>query len=190
MKRFSISLWIVFILIAGLVLLTSCVTMPEAVPGLYVNSAPDFTIKYPTDWKEIKKLSPNMVFRASPDVNTETPNFAVSVSPSRGLPLKNFPKVIPGLFKQVFPNTSGHRITHEKMITLECGTPAVEFDLEWEWGLLKGQKPVKGVEYPLKIKTTFVLAYKDNKLVWVDSTNMADKPLDVNKRITHSLKFY
>ena len=64
MKRLSIHLCIAFVLMASLVLLTSCVTMPEAVPGLYINRYPDFTIKEISiimnmSWSSIKSIVSN-----------------------------------------------------------------------------------------------------------------------------------
>ena len=181
MKRLSIRICVTFILMSGLVLLSACETGPVSKPGLYVNEEYRFTVTYPETWIRKTPSAPDQLYRAADP--SGTPEFvARTVDIPKDTALKDFPKVWLELFlKRYFPKTTGHKIVHDKMITLEDGTKAVEYDLIWNLDLP-----------PVKLITTCVAVYRGNKFILICSTGMAAMPgvLEKQKQVTHSLKFY
>lgn len=178
MKRLSIRICVTFILMSGLVLLSACVTGPVAKPGLYVNKEYRFTVEYPENWKRFPTGHQGELYRAGDEGGL--PGFNIVIGEIlKGVALKDFPKGVPANQKRFFPASSDHKIVHEKMIELEDGTQAVEYDIEW--------KPIP----TLKLITTSVTIYKDNKRITINSSCLSEKgPIDELKQITHSLKFY
>lgn len=154
--------------------------LPENKPGFYVNEEYRFSINYPESWKDDPGVSPITLLSVSapsryPRLHVYAPNVSEK--------LENIPKRTPGWWANMFPNSSGHILVSENMTTLACGTPAVEFVIEWTWGRGEGKEPEK-------IVTTVVAAKKDNQCIWVDSTNRAGEPIDINRKVCNSLRFY
>ena len=144
----------------------------------YKDEGLHFTVEYPSGWFKEKLVFPKQIFNASSI--SQLPNIQVYVDNiPEGISLNDFPKSIPEYYKQVLPETTGHKIISEKIITLEDGIQAVEFDMEWNW-----DNP------PLILLTMFMVVYKDNKFIRVISTNNLTDSLDINRKIIHSLKFY
>ena len=144
----------------------------------YIDEGLHFTAEYPSGWSKGNLISPGEVFTAS--FFGQLPNVGIFVDNiPDGISLDDFPKSIPEMFKRLYPESIEHKIISEKMITLEDGTKAVEFSMEWDWN-----NPT------LKLITMFVAAYKDNKSIMVLSTNNLSGSLDINRKIIHSLKFY
>jgi hypothetical protein len=179
MNNLPRALLVTVIVLTVLVLLVACETSPVSKPGLYVNKEYRFTVKYPEEWGEMPKINPNQIFFVAPPFGL--PTLDVSIAPKPDVPLEDYTKGAPALTKSLYPTTTGHKIVHEKMITLEDGTQAVEYDMEWNW-----DKP------PVKLITTALVTYKGNKIIWIGSTGMAATPgiSEKLKVITHSVKFY
>lgn len=178
MKGSSKNLFIALILAAGLVFLLACATGPVSKPGLYDNKEYRFTVKYPENWKRFPTGHQGELYRAGDEGGL--PGFNIVIGEiSKGVALKDFPKGVPANQKRFFPASSDHKIVNEKMIELEDGTQAVEYDIEW--------KPIP----TLKLITTSVTTYKDDKRITINSSCMyGTVPIDKLKQITHSLKFY
>jgi hypothetical protein len=178
MRVSSKNLFIAVIFAAGLVLLSACETGPASKPGLYENKEYRFTVKYPENWKRFPVGHQGELCRAGDE--SGLPSFNIVIGEiSKGVALKDFPKGVPANQKRFFPSSSDHKIVHEKMIELEDGTQAVEYDIEWNY-------------LPdFKLTTTSVTTYKDNKRITINSSCMYGTiPIDKLKQITHSLKFY
>lgn len=83
----------------------------------------------------------------------------------------------------MYPHTKDHKVLSERMITLDCGTSAIEFVIDWNWSIDSGSQFIN-------IQTVCVVAKKNENFVWLDSTNFSNVPIDINKKVTNSLRFY
>jgi hypothetical protein len=153
----------------------------ESKPGLYVNQDLGFSVHHPESWV----ITNRGVYSADCSYETSLPNVSVYVvEKPKSIDLEDFPEFLLGQTKIKFPDSSRHEISGKGKIILEDGTPAVEYDMKWVWG--DGQT---------KLITTYVVAYRHDKCVYVTSSNYM--PLLFTylvvqklKAITHSLKFY
>jgi hypothetical protein len=71
------------------------------------------------------------VFQVSEPMKIGT--LSVSISPKGELDLIRVPHFFPGAMQAIFPNSDGYEIVSKKEITLDCGTDAVEFEMDWLW---------------------------------------------------------
>ena len=178
MKGSSKNSFIALIVLTGLVLLSACGTGPESKPGFYVNKEYRFTVTYPENWKRQRDDFQDVLYTAGDE--SGSPNFRIRIGEiPKGVALKDYPKGVPAILKKRLSASSDHKIVHEKMITLEDGTQAVEYDMEWNY------------ISDFKLTTTYVTTYKDDKCITVNSSCLyGTVPIDKLKPITHSLKFY
>lgn len=181
MRGFSKNFFIALIMLTVLVLLSDCETGTASKAVLYVNKEHRFTVTYPKSWKKLKKINPTVPFYVSAAAGL--PCLGVYFVTGNFRNFENLPKETIEYWANSYPNSSEHKIVSVNMIILDCGTTAIEFIIEWCWGLGKGGEP-------LRIVTTTVVAERDNMLVFVYSTNIAGKTIDINKKVTRSLKFY
>ena len=105
------------------------------------------------------------------------PNLGVRLPPRGPRKLEDLPIQTTKIWADMYPNTSNHEVVSEKMITLDCGTEAIEFIITWNWS---------GTD----INTTCVVAEAGDRLVWVDSTSLGREPMDISRKLTNSLRFY
>ena len=154
--------------------------LPETKPGFYVNEEYRFSVSYPESWKDASAANPTALLHVR--APSRYPSLGV-YTPAVYEKLEDIPKQTIIWWASRYPNTSGHKLVSENMITLACGTPAIEFVIEWIWGMGEGKEP-------RKIVTTAVVARRDNQCIWVDSTSRAGEPIDINKKACRSLQFY
>jgi hypothetical protein len=150
-------------------------------PGFYVNQDLGFSVKHPESWV----ITDRGVYSADCSSDTSLPSVSIYIiEKPKGINLEDSPEFLLERARISFPDSSGHEIMDKGMITLEDGTPAVEYDMKWLWG--DGQT---------KLITTYVVAYRNDKCIFVTSSNhmpllFTNLVLKKLKAITHSLKFY
>lgn len=176
MKKLPKHLYITLIVLFSLAQLTACTTLPKAKPGLYVNEEYRFSVTYPESWEDSPGSNQMAILNLRPPSKT-LPNLGIYLPPSGSGKLEDLPIQTTKVWADMYPNTSDHKVVSEKMITLDCGTQAIEFVMAWNWS---------GTD----IKTTCVVAEMGDKLIWVDSTNLGNEPIDINRKLTNSLRFY
>jgi len=153
------------------------ITLPETKPGLYVNEEYCFSVTYPESWKNAPAPNQKALLFVSIDGFRTNPNLSVYLPQSVPGKLEDLPIKTPKMLADKYPNTSNHEVVSEKMITLDCGTQAIEFVIAWNWS---------GTD----INTTIVVAEAGDRLIWVDSTSLGREPMDINRKLTNSLRFY
>jgi len=153
----------------------------ESKPGFYVNQNLGFSVNHPESWV----ITNRGVYSADYSSETSLPNVSIYIiEKPKGVNLEDSPEFLLEQTRRNFRDSRSHEIEGKGMITLEDGTPAVEFDMKWVWG-----------DGHTKLITTFVVAYRNDKCIYVTSsdhmpllfTNLFVKKI---KAVTHSLKFY
>ena len=170
-------LLITLIIMFSLSFLIACATLPKTKPGLYVNEEYRFSVAYPESWKNAPAPNQMAVLYVSPSGMMTTPSLGVYLPPSGPGKFEDLPIQTTKIWADMYPNTSDHEVVSEKMITLDCGTEAIEFIITWNWS---------GTD----INTTCVVAEAGDRLIWVDSTSSGREPMDINRKLTNSLRFY
>jgi len=176
-----------FLLMLCLIVLSACSSilsakktsnqLPKASPGVYVNQEYRFSVTYPKAWMEDSDIrGPDTVFQISEPMKIGT--LSVSISSKGELDLIRVPHFFPGAMQAIFPNSDGYEILSKKEITLDCGTDAVEFEMDWLWE-----------DGHTSLKSTFTIAYKANKLITVSTTSWHPEVPSL-KKIHRSFKFY
>jgi hypothetical protein len=154
----------------------------ESKPGFYVNQDLGFSVSHPESWVVTNRFG---VYSANRSSESSLPNVSIYIiEKPKGTTLEDIPEFILEEARRTFPDSSRHEIVGKGMITLDDGTPAVEYDMKWLWG-----------DGHTRLITTYVVAYRNDKCIYVTSsnhmpllfTNLSIKKL---KAITHSLKFY
>ena len=161
--------------------ITASGALPISEPGLYVNKEYNFSATYPEAWQERAGANPAALFFVKAPSNL--PNLGVYVFPSGAVKLEDLPIRTTKLWANMYPHTKDHKVLSERMITLDCGTPAIEFVIDWNWSIDSGSQFIN-------IQTVCVVAKKNENFVWLDSTNFSNLPIDINKKVTNSLRFY
>lgn len=178
-KAFLFSVSIVFL--AG-VLFASSTALPQAEDGLYVNEEKRFSVAYPAGWEKAPPPHPSAVLFVK-DPSVTFLNAGIYTGPTRFAEMEALPEQTVTRWARSYPRSSGHKVESRRMFNLECGTRAIEFVIAWNWG------PRGGGE-PFPIKTVCVVAEQGEGWVWVDSTCRGGEPIDINRKITNSLRFY
>jgi len=104
---------------------------------------------------------------------------SVSISPKSNMDLIKLVNFYPVGVKTIIPDSDKHKIVSTKEITLDDGTKAVEFEMDWLWE--DGKTP---------LKTTFTIAYKADKLITVSTSSWNPGSSPLLKQINRSFKFY
>lgn len=185
MRKLPSFFYITLVITLSLVLFSNCKTEPESKPGLYVNKEFHFSVTYPKEWEEKQLLLSEFgeVLRVSPS-EKRFPVLTVYIGDisENVIALNDIPKWQPVWLKSLFPKTTGHKLVHEKMIKLEDGTLAVEFDIKWNLD-----------ESKTKLISTILELYKNDRhfSLWcTGKQDMSIEEIEEMKRITHSIKFY
>lgn len=135
---------------------------------------------YPTTWQKSPSLNPKALhFVKAP---ADLPNLGVYVAPSGDKKLADLPRFAVSRWAALFPHSSDHQVISERMVSLACGTMAMEFVIDWKWRGGEGEPPVD-------IRTVCVVAQKANTFIWIDSTNFSRSPMEISRRAANSLKF-
>jgi hypothetical protein len=176
MKRFSISLCITLIISAALILLASCATVQKPELITFENKSPAFSVTYPSSWvpRELKKSEVLSVW-APQRVPALTVNI---IDIPEGVKLTDSPRVFIKAIKTIVPKSSRHKVLSENIMTLNDGTKASESIISWRW-----------VDRSTMLLTSYVTVFKDNKLIAVTCTSVSRTPVEVLKKVTHSLQF-
>jgi len=152
--------------------------LPKNSPGVYVNQEYRFSVTYPKTWKKDSNIrGPDTIFQVNEPMKIGT--LSISISPKGELDLIRVPHFFPGALQAIFPNSGEYEILSKKEITLDCGTDAVEFEMDWLWE--DGQT---------SLKSTFTIVYKADKLITVSTTSWYPEELPSLKQIHRSFKFY
>jgi hypothetical protein len=165
------------LILAGLALFFSLAPIPvlqtSAGAETFTNPSPKFTIEVPK-WKKDKSLNPASVLRlvTGPD---GTPNVDVAVADlTEGTTFKDFPKSLIAYLGDNY-QSSREKVLYEKEITLSDGTPAYEFEVQWD--------------HPaIMIFTYQLVVLKDKKAITVAVSSFAKVSNDL-KKIPLSLSF-
>jgi hypothetical protein len=176
MNGFSRSLYFTLILSAGLILLSSCVTVQKPVLATFENQSPAFSVSYPSNWvpRELKKSEVLSVWAPQ-----RVPALAVNIIDiPKGMKLSDSPRVFIKAIKNIVPKSSRHKVLSENIMTLNDGTKASESIISWRW-----------VDRSTMLLTSYVTVFKDNKLIAVTCTSVSRTPVEVLKKVTHSLQF-
>jgi hypothetical protein len=139
MKKFAIVFTIITVILLGGRLLCAVRAQDSAkddaptfyrlVPGTYVNGWPRFTIRYPKDWVEVRRL-PLEVFRAAAPGTTgpiRVPAFAVTPF-SSPLPLDKYAESPMSYARTMYKDAT---LISDKPVQLRDGTPAREVEIKW-----------------------------------------------------------
>lgn len=175
MNRISRSLYFTLILWAGLLLLSSCVTVQKPKLTTFENQSPAFSVNYPSHWvpRELKKNEVLSVW--APE---KLPALAVNIIDiPEGMKLSDSPRVFITAIKKIVPKSSRHKVLSENIMTLNDGTKASESIISWRW-----------VDRSTMLVSSYVTVFKDNKLIAITCTSVSRTPVEVLKNVTHSLQ--
>lgn len=182
MRSLKVVLFTALTVSIAFTLFASDTKLPEAKDGLYVNQEKGFSVEYPPEWEKAPPPNPMaLLFVKSPSVFFL--NLGVYAGTNPIGKLETLPQSTVARWARQYPKSSEHKVESERMIELECGTEAIEFVISWNWGPMSGGEPVP-------IKTTCVVAEAGDGWVWVDSTSHAGESIELNRKLTNSLKFY
>ena len=147
---------------------------------IFRHQSPAFTVSYPSYMIETEnpqiKFNPNIIFDAK--YNYANVRISVMDKPKELEQLADSAQFQIGAFKLMYPRSCDHAIIKEELITLKDGTRAMSTLIKWR--LQPG--------YPM-ITTSTVRAFKDKKVIAVNSTMPETMSAEYTEKITHSLEF-
>lgn len=144
-------------------------------PIVFKNKTPAFTVTYPANWSKTEKPPHKWTVLRTTDPSG-LPALTIDVF-SVELDLAETPERHIDFLKNIYPESSDHKIIKEEMIALKDGTRAISYLIKWQW------------RSGTVLISSCVKAYKERKLISVNVTDKYGISTDIIERVTHSLEF-
>jgi len=149
-------LMLVFVIVGYFILLMSCA------PQKYLHKDPAFSFELVPGYTQEKPVGDKEVARFAAPNTYKIPVYAAAVlDKPGGLKLSESPEVIVPLLEKTNPGASRFQVISQKAVKLGDGSDAQVIHLKWKW-----------VDTVTLLKSVFVVAFKENKLIYLSGTTI------------------